>query len=165
MRNPTKTDLAAELGQILIIKNWCVTTAESCTGGGVSHTITAIPGSSHWFEQGFVTYSNRAKQQLLGVDSSILEHWGAVSAQVVEAMAAGALQKAEADLAVAVSGIAGPDGGSIGKPVGTVWFAWTTAQRVNTECFHFEGNRNQIREQAILEALRGLIYITKQACL
>src|SRR5690606_6844774 len=116
--------LAAELGGALADRGWQIATAESCTGGGIAAAITAVAGSSAWFEAGFVTYANRIKTQVLGVDGAILTAEGAVSRAVVEQMARGALTAAGADLAVAVTGIAGPDGGSPGKPVGTVWFAW-----------------------------------------
>ena len=120
--------LAAELGDALQLRQWRVATAESCTGGGIAAAITAIPGSSNWFEYGLVTYANAAKQHLLGVDSETLSNEGAVSENVVRQMAAGTLSLTGADIAVAVSGIAGPGGGSAEKPVGTVWFAWAIAK-------------------------------------
>lgn len=162
MNKSSKDDLVNRLSRALTNKNWVVTTAESCTGGGIAQAITTIPGSSRWFEQGVITYSNRAKQQLLGVDETDLRRCGAVSAQVAEAMATGALQRAQADLAVAVTGIAGPDGGCPEKPVGTVWLAWATSEHTNSRCFHFTGSRNQIRELAVVEALKGLIMIAEQ---
>ncbi|MFT6790976.1 MAG: nicotinamide-nucleotide amidase [Cellvibrionaceae bacterium] len=158
----TKIDLASQLGDALAAKQWRVTTAESCTGGGIAQAITAIPGSSGWFEQGFVTYSNRAKQQLLGVNKDTLKRSGAVSAPVAEAMATGALRLAQADVAVAVTGIAGPGGGSTEKPVGTVWIAWTTGKKTNSQCFFFSGLRHQIREKTVSKALKGLIDIVSK---
>lgn len=148
---------AAELGALLAARNWQVTCAESCTGGGVAAAITSAPGSSRWFEASFVSYADSAKERLLGVQSATLAAWGAVSEPVVEEMARGALRAADADLAVAVSGIAGPDGGTMDKPVGTVWFAWATASGVEARCHHFSGAREAIRQQAVAEALRGLI--------
>jgi nicotinamide-nucleotide amidase len=153
--------LAETLGQLLLARQWTVTTAESCTGGGISAAITDVPGSSAWFGAGFVTYSNLHKQQLLGVDPDIIARCGAVSEQVVIRMAEGARQRAAADIAVAVSGIAGPDGGSVEKPVGTVWFGWATERGIQGHCQHFSGTREQIRQQTVLEALRGLIELCR----
>ncbi len=149
--------LAAQLGQRMYAQGAKVTTAESCTGGGIAHAITAIPGSSQWFDCGFVTYSNGAKHRLLGVPTEMLKAYGAVSGEVVSAMVSGAAHAASADFAVAVSGIAGPGGGSSDKPVGTVWFAWYRPAGVLTECLHFTGDRESIRKQAVLVALRGLL--------
>ena len=141
--------LAQKLGEILLHKAWQVTCAESCTGGGIGYAITSISGSSSWFKQGYITYSNDAKQQLLGVNTNTLQQFGAVSAQTVEEMATGAAKSALAHCAVAVSGVAGPDGGSKEKPVGTVWFGFAIEQGVVAEQQYFLGNRQQIREQAI----------------
>jgi nicotinamide-nucleotide amidase len=149
--------LAEQLGQRLHACGAKVTTAESCTGGGIAHAITAVPGSSRWFECGFVTYSNEAKHQLLNVPVATLQTYGAVSSEVVRAMAGGAARVASADFAVAVSGIAGPDGGSVEKPVGTVWFAWYHPVGLVAECHHFSGDRGSVREQAVCVALRGLL--------
>ena len=150
--------LAAELGDALQLRQWRVATAESCTGGGIAAAITAIPGSSNWFEYGLVTYANAAKQHLLGVDSETLSNEGAVSENVVRQMAAGTLSLAGADIAVAVSGIAGPVGGSAEKPVGTVWFAWAIAKgQPITSCHQLDGDRNQIQQQAVVIALEGLL--------
>lgn len=149
--------LADQLGRLLTVKHWTVTTAESCTGGGIAQAITAIPGSSRWFEQGLVTYSDHAKSRLLQVEEQLLRDHGAVSRQVVEAMAAGALRFAEANCAIAVSGIAGPDGGTLTKPVGTVWIAWgMDNDTLVSQCFQFPGDRHQVRRQTIIEALQGL---------
>ncbi|WP_041523629.1 CinA family protein [Gilvimarinus agarilyticus] len=154
----TLQHLAAELGGYLREKGWQVSTAESCTGGGVASAITAIAGSSQWFETGFVTYANRAKTRLLGVTETSLTQEGAVSRTVVEQMALGAKAASGADLAVAVSGIAGPDGGTAEKPVGTVWFAWADASgAVVSECYVYQGDRAQVRYQACVTALRELV--------
>jgi nicotinamide-nucleotide amidase len=153
--------LASELGATLAARGWRVTCAESCTGGGVAFAITEVAGSSRWFEAGFVTYANIAKERLLGVRDETLESDGAVSEAVVREMAQGALWEAGADIAVAVSGIAGPDGGSAAKPVGTVWFAWTTAAATETRCHHFAGDRQAVRQQAVLAALEGLIRLCR----
>jgi nicotinamide-nucleotide amidase len=151
--------LAEHIGETLRNQGIRVTTAESCTGGWVAKAITDAAGSSQWFEAGFVTYSNRAKQSLLGVDGDILEQYGAVSAETVEAMARGALARCEAHLAVAISGVAGPDGGSADKPVGTVWFAWASVVPGKVRLAHevFQGNRDAVRRAAVATALRGLV--------
>jgi nicotinamide-nucleotide amidase len=141
--------LSQKLGDLLLHKAWQVTCAESCTGGGIGYAITGISGSSSWFKQGYITYSNDAKHQLLGVSTNTLQNFGAVSAQTVEEMATGAAKNASAQCAIAVSGIAGPDGGSAEKPVGTVWFGFAIEQKVKAERQHFYGDRQQIREQAI----------------
>jgi|SRR5690606_30380008 len=151
-------DLSAQLGRLLEAQNWRITTAESCTGGGIAAAITAIPGSSRWFEYGLVTYANQAKQHLLGVDSKSLAGDGAVSEAVVRQMIDGVLALSGAEVAVAVSGVAGPDGGSAEKPVGTVWFAWGAAagERI-VSCQHFKGDRRDIQQQAITRALSGAV--------
>lgn len=151
--------LAAQLGQRLSARVAKVTTAESCTGGGVAHAITSVPGSSRWFDCGFVTYSNGAKQQLLGVDAEVLREYGAVSAEVVRAMAQGAAFAAAAEFAVAVSGIAGPGGGSPEEPVGTVWFGWCGSNGLSSACHHISGDREAVRDQAVVIALRGLLQV------
>lgn len=133
-------------------------TAESCTGGWVAQAITAVPGSSAWFECGFVTYSNEAKQELLGVQAATLSTHGAVSEATVREMAAGALTRSRAEVACAISGIAGPSGGSAEKPVGTVCFAWAMVGRaVETASLHFDGDRRAIRAQSVRAALQGLL--------
>ncbi|QQZ43294.1 CinA family protein [Pseudomonas sp. SK3(2021)] len=151
------TQLAAELGRRLQVLNTHVTTAESCTGGGIAEAITRIPGSSAWFEAGYVTYSNRQKTQQLGVPEALFASVGAVSREVVEAMVRGAQDKSRARFAVAVSGVAGPDGGSPQKPVGTVWLAWGVGEAVTAECRHFAGNRDEVRRQTVKAALEGLL--------
>lgn len=150
--------LANELGELLHTRNLKLATAESCTGGQVAETVTAVAGSSKWFERGFVTYSNLAKQEMLGVPKETLAKFGAVSEETVRVMAQGALLFSLADIALAVTGIAGPDGGSIEKPVGTVWFAWAGKNwETETELKHFSGDRLQIRLQATQYALEKLV--------
>ena len=151
------TQLAADLGRRLQLLNAHVTTAESCTGGGIAEAITRIPGSSAWFEAGYLTYSNRQKTQQLNVPTELFETVGAVSREVVEAMVRGAQDKSLARFAVAVSGVAGPDGGSPNKPVGTVWLAWGVGETVTSEVQHFPGNRDDVRRQTVKAALEGLL--------
>ena len=149
--------LSEQVGQALKARGATVTTAESCTGGWVAKVITDIAGSSAWFERGFVTYSNEAKAQMIGVREETLAQHGAVSEPVVVEMAIGALKAARADYAVSISGIAGPDGGSEEKPVGTVWFAFDTARGegiTRRECF--SGDRYAVRRQATAYALQTL---------
>lgn len=153
----TILSLATRLGTMLQAKAALVTTAESCTGGGIAEAITRVPGSSAWFECGFVTYSNSAKIQLLGVDPELMKTVGAVSDAVVRAMAAGAMLRARSDYAVAVSGIAGPGGGSPAKPVGTVCLAWLSRSAVRAERLRFAGDRDAVRQQSVHTALEGLI--------
>lgn len=141
------TELSLQLGKLLQQKGWSVGTAESCTGGLLAAAITDIAGSSAWFGEGLVTYANESKQRLLGVTETQLSEHGAVSQSVVESMAAGVIARG-ADLALATSGIAGPDGGTPDKPVGTVWMAWATQAGVQSALQCFEGNRAQIRYQA-----------------
>ena len=151
------TQLAADLGRRLQVLNAHVSTAESCTGGGIAEAITRIAGSSAWFEAGYVTYSNRQKTQQLNVPAELFTQVGAVSREVVEAMVQGAQRHSHARFAVAVSGIAGPDGGSPSKPVGTVWLAWGVGDAVFAECRHFPGNRDEVRRQTVKAALEGLV--------
>lgn len=146
---------AKKLAAALTPAGMTVTAAESCTGGLVAAALTSVAGSSNWFEQSWVTYSNQAKQSMLGVAEALLQDHGAVSREVVEAMAAGAQQKAGSSVAVAVSGIAGPGGGSIEKPVGTVWMAWAMADAVESRCFQYDGDRNSVRMQAAVDAIMG----------
>jgi nicotinamide-nucleotide amidase len=150
--------LARQVGAALARAGLMLATAESCTGGWVAECITDVAGSSGWFDRGFVTYSNEAKSELLGVDPHLIQTHGAVSAATVRAMAAGALARSRAQVAVAVSGIAGPIGGSPEKPVGTVWFAW---QRLGaegrTQLVRFDGDRRAVRRQAVATALRGVL--------
>ena len=149
--------LAAELGRHLQTLNAHVTTAESCTGGGIAEAITRIAGSSAWFEAGFVTYSNQQKTRQLDVPQALFSQVGAVSREVVEAMVRGAQAHSDARFAVAVSGVAGPGGGSPEKPVGTVWLAWGVGDEVTAECRHFPGDRDEVRRQTVIAALEGLI--------
>jgi nicotinamide-nucleotide amidase len=150
--------LSEQLGSALLQNSATVTTAESCTGGGVSQAITSVAGSSAWFNCGFVTYANSAKQQMLGVDQTLLEKHGAVSEPVVMSMVKGAAQCASADYAVAISGIAGPDGGSNDKPVGTVWFAWLSPNGVIARKYLLSGDRIAVREQAVKISLQELLH-------
>jgi nicotinamide-nucleotide amidase len=146
-------ELAAHL---LLANSWYLVTAESCTGGLIAATCTELPGSSQWFERGFVTYSNAAKMELLDVDGALIGKYGAVSEPVVRAMAAGALRHANAQVAIAVTGVAGPTGGSIDKPVGTVWFGFALPSGITTERLHFEGDRTSVRQGAVRHALTRL---------
>lgn len=150
--------LATCLGGELLRRGECLATAESCTGGWVAQSLTAIAGSSAWFDRGFVTYSNAAKVDMLGVPETTLGRHGAVSEATARAMAQGALDRSLADWSVAITGIAGPSGGSADKPVGTVCFAWACkAGACEAQTCHFEGDREVVRRQAVCHALRGLI--------
>lgn len=155
---PQLIDSIQVLAEILQSRDLRLVTAESCTGGGIASALTDVAGSSEWFECGFVTYSNAAKMRYLDVSPLILEQFGAVSEATVRAMVAGAVNNSLGDLAVAVSGIAGPGGGSDDKPVGTVWFAWGDAEHQQVECFQFEGDRQQVREQAVVAGIQGLCH-------
>lgn len=151
------TGLARALGRLAKRRRVVIATAESCTGGGVATAITRISGSAKWFDRGFVTYSNDAKREMLGVRRPTLERHGAVSEAVAREMAQGALARSPADIAVAVTGIAGPTGGSKAKPVGTVWFAWASRDGlVQARHFRFPGNRVQVRLATVYVALQGL---------
>lgn len=150
--------LAADVGALLLANGQRLATAESCTGGWVAQCLTAISGSSDWFERGFVTYSNEAKQEMLGVTRETLDRHGAVSVATAQAMAAGALQRSRADWAVAITGVAGPGGGSPDKPVGMVCFGWAGPDGiVATDMQYFAGNREQVRAQSVGHALRGIL--------
>jgi nicotinamide-nucleotide amidase len=152
------TELARRLGASCRRRAVMVATAESCTGGGVAEAITRIAGSSAWFERGFVTYTNRAKEEMLGVSHATLAAHGAVSEAVASEMAFGALAHSPADAAVAITGIAGPGGGSASKPVGLVWFGWAyRGGPVQCRRFVFPGDRAAVREQSVAVALQGLI--------
>ena len=153
---------ASRLGEALIEKGWMLACAESCTGGGIAAAVTDIPGSSQWFDRGFVTYTNLAKQEMLGVGADTLDNHGAVSEATVQEMVTGALSRSQARVAVAVSGIAGPGGGTDEKPVGTVCLAWQVVggdSIVRTE--HFSGDRSAIREQTVLCALQGILNVVE----
>ncbi len=160
--------LTEQLADVLQQHGWMLATAESCTGGLIAANCTDLSGSSNWFERGFVTYSNEAKHEMLGVDSALIAEHGAVSQEVVAQMVLGALRHSRAQVALATSGIAGPTGGSADKPVGTVWFAWATPSDsgptidaesawVKTECLHFAGDRAAIRKAAVQHAIHMLV--------
>ena len=154
-------ELATALVACLVEKGLTLAAAESCTGGWIAKAITDVAGSSACFGYGIVSYSNDAKMRLLNVSPSLLDEHGAVSEPVVRAMAGGALRISDADVAVAVSGIAGPGGGSADKPVGTVWLACAVRSQAGpstqTECMHFDGDRHDVRQQTVLHALRTLL--------
>lgn len=163
----SRSGTAQELAAKLLDKGWSLVSAESCTGGMISSACTDLEGSSQWFERGFVTYSNAAKHELLGVDWALIDRHGAVSEEVARAMALGALRHSRAQVALAVTGVAGPTGGSPSKPVGTVWFAWgvpgssgpsmgAESAWIKTERCQFEGDRAQVRAQATLHALKTM---------
>jgi len=154
------TQLAAHLGKQLLALQAQVSTAESCTGGGIAEAITRTAGSSAWFEAGYVTYSNVQKMLQLDVPAELFERFGAVSREVVEAMVRGSQRKSGARFAVSVSGVAGPDGGSAAKPVGTVWLAWADGERLFSQCRLFAGDRAEVRRQTVEAALAGLIRLT-----
>ena len=153
--------LARRVGRHLLAGGRRIATAESCTGGWIGKALTDVAGSSGWFETGFISYGNAAKTQLLGVRPGAITAHGAVSEAVVRAMARGALRMGRADVAVAVSGIAGPDGGTPGKPVGTVWFAWAARRgrsvRVRTSRRLFRGDREAVRRKSVAHALQGVL--------
>jgi nicotinamide-nucleotide amidase len=151
-------DLAARAGQALKARSWMLVTAESCTGGWVSECVTMVPGSSEWFERGFVTYTNVAKREMLGVRAQTLDIHGAVSEQTVREMVAGALAGSHGHVATAVSGVAGPAGGTAQKPVGMVCFAWGTrgTEPVTTTRL-LSGDREAVRRQSVIVALEGVL--------
>ena len=150
-------EYALQLGQKLSQKGWRVSCAESCTGGGIAYAITSVAGSSSWFAQSWVTYANDAKQHLLGVQAETLEKHGAVSAETATEMLNGVIAKSGAEVAVSVTGIAGPGGGSQLKPVGLVWFGFAVGQQQHILAQQFFGSRTQVRAQAIAFALEFLI--------
>lgn len=150
--------LAEEVGKALQQRGMMLATAESCTGGWVAEAVTAVPGSSGWFDRGFITYTNDSKQDMLGVAAATLARHGAVSEATVREMASGALKNSRAQVALAISGIAGPTGGTAEKPVGTVWIAWAFANgAVASEKRVFAGGRREVRQQAVERALQGLL--------
>jgi nicotinamide-nucleotide amidase len=151
--------LAQTLGNKLLANGWQITCAESCTGGGVGYAITGVPGSSAWFKKGFITYSNDAKHDLLGVTEDTLRLHGAVSAATVEEMAAGAAMQANAEVAIAISGIAGPDGGTPDKPVGTVWFGFYINGHQFSQKQQINGDRQTVRIKAIEFALSNTLQL------
>lgn len=157
-------ELSSLLGRALSARGWMLATAESCTGGLLAGTVTAIPGSSVWFERGFVTYSNESKMELLGVAPATLASYGAVSEETALEMAAGAINHSHADVAIAITGIAGPDGGSTAKPIGTVWLAWQQRHAngcAQAESHCFSGNRETVRRRAVTIALKRLIALAE----
>ena len=160
--------LTEQLAEVLQQHGWMLATAESCTGGMIAASCTNLSGSSNWFERGFVTYSNEAKHEMLGVDSALITQHGAVSEAVARAMALGAMRRSQAQVTLAVTGVAGPAGGSADKPVGTVWFAWATPSDtgptlgaetawVKSEVKHFAGSRQEVREQTVAHSLQVLL--------
>lgn len=154
------TALATSVGLRLKAAGQRLVTAESCTGGGIAHAVTAIAGSSDWFERGYVTYSNAAKQESLGVAEETLARFGAVSEETAREMALGALAASHASVAVAVTGVAGPGGGSAEKPVGMVCFAWALRDRPpSSETRRFAGDRGEVRRQSVIHSLQGLIEV------
>jgi nicotinamide-nucleotide amidase len=170
MSDPAETiqHLAQRLGAELRAQHFVLATAESCTAGGIAYAVTLVPGSSQWYDRGFITYSNESKMQVLGVSAAYLRDFGAVSEPVARAMAIGALSHSAAQVAVAVTGIAGPDGGTPDKPVGTVCFAWAirrdaaTAPWVKTATHRFDGDRAAVRTKTIILALQTLVGLLKQ---
>jgi nicotinamide-nucleotide amidase len=147
----------AALADALRARSWRIAAAESCTGGAIAAACTALAGSSDWFERGFVSYSNEAKTELLGVDAALIQRVGAVSEDVARAMVAGALARSHAQLAVAVTGIAGPGGAVPGKPVGTVWLAWGDAAHIEAERLQLDGDRDAVRAATVRQALQRLL--------
>ena len=155
----TTPGLAADLADIsaqLLARGWMLATAESCTGGLIAAACTDRAGSSQWFERGFVTYSNAAKTEMLGVPAALIAQHGAVSEPVARAMAEGALAQSGAQVSVAVTGVAGPTGGSADKPVGTVWFGWCAGGQTHSEVMHFPGDRAAVRQATLRHALQRL---------
>ena len=149
-----------QISESLLARGWMLATAESCTGGLIAGACTALAGSSQWFERGFVSYSNAAKTELLGVPAALIAAHGAVSEPVARAMAEGAVARSHAQVALAVTGVAGPSGGTPAKPVGTVWFGWQVDGQTHSEVQHFAGNRAAVRAQTVqhaLQRLRGLL--------
>jgi nicotinamide-nucleotide amidase len=155
--------LVLRLAELLPQKGWMMATAESCTGGLIAGACTDLAGSSVWFERGFVTYSNAAKNEMLGVDAALIDAHGAVSEPVARAMAEGAVARSQALASVAVTGVAGPAGGSAEKPVGTVWFGWSVDGRVRTERRRFEGDRAAVRAATVHYALQTLVELVRGA--
>ena len=154
---PDTPELVRQLAACLQQRQLLLASAESCTGGLIAAACTDLAGSSQWFERGFVSYSNAAKTELLGVDAALIAQHGAVSEPVVRAMARGALTHSHAQVALAVTGVAGPAGGSVDKPVGTVWLAWATPDALISQRQHFDGDRAQVRQATVQHALAGLL--------
>jgi nicotinamide-nucleotide amidase len=158
MARDTLKALARRIGARLKKRNLKLATAESCTGGWIAQAVTSVSGSSQWFDRGFVTYSNEAKKELLGVRARTLSRHGAVSRETAKEMAAGALARSRAQFAIAVTGVAGPSGGTKAKPVGTVCFAWSRKRgAMESAARHFRGSRERVRRQSVVFALQGLL--------
>lgn len=155
-------DLATRAGTTLKAKGLLLATAESCTGGGIAHAVTEIAGSSEWFDCGFVTYSNTSKIRLLNVSAAVIAQFGAVSEEIADAMAKGALANSKAQVAISTTGIAGPGGAMPGKPVGTVCFGWSYGGKTWTERLIFDGNRQSVREQTIIHSLQGMLRLLEK---
>ena len=153
----SRQSLCRLLADLMLKKQFYLATAESCTGGLIAAACTDLAGSSQWFDRGFVTYSNAAKTDMLGVDATLIAQFGAVSAQVAAAMAQGAVHNSKAQVSIAVTGVAGPAGGSAEKPVGTVWIGWCVDGQTTTELCHFDGDRATVRALTVQRALQGLI--------
>jgi len=155
-------ELARRLGRLLKRRRLKLVTAESCTGGWAAQAVTAIAGSSDWFERGFITYSNDAKRELLGVSARTLRKFGAVSEETAREMARGALRRGRGSIALSITGVAGPGGGSRAKPVGTVCFGWAARGTLRSETRHFRGDRRSVRRQSVLHALRGVLELVEE---
>jgi len=149
--------LTTQVAKALLARQWRLSSAESCTGGWLAKCCTDIAGSSAWFDRGVVTYSNQSKQDYLNVKAATLDQFGAVSEQTAVEMAKGCLSNSRSDISVSITGIAGPDGGTLDKPVGTVWLAWATESSAKAELHNFSGNRDAVRRQAVSIALNGII--------
>lgn len=157
-------NLAMTVGKRLAERGWMLVTAESCTGGWAGQAVTAVSGSSGWYERGYITYSNTAKCEMLGVQQTTLDRYGAVSPQTAQEMAIGALNRSHAQIGVSITGIAGPDGGTAAKPVGLVCFAWAAQDGlVRQETHYFTGDRETVRRQAVATALQGILRILENA--
>jgi len=155
------TELTKTLAQILLSRNWTISLAESCTGGLVCTSLTELAGSSQWFERGYITYSNLAKTECLGVPNQLIETYGAVSEEVAKHMAEGARLNSGSDVAISITGIAGPSGGSAEKPVGMVCFGWSTENQAVSKTRHFQGDRHSIRQQATEFAISEIIVLLR----
>lgn len=156
------SELATQVGSVLKSQGLVLATAESCTGGGVAQAVTEIAGSSEWFECGFITYSNASKTDMLDVPEALIVRYGAVSDEVAQAMAEGALANSNATITLSTTGIAGPGGAVPGKPVGTICFAWAMAHRTFSERLVFEGDRHAVRQQTVAHSLAGLLRFLEQ---
>ena len=149
----------SHLGSLLSARQWMLASAESCTGGGLGELLTRVPGSSAWYSGGVISYTNSVKSNVLGVDKRLIQQHGAVSEPVVKAMAQGVSHHLVVDVSVAISGVAGPGGGSAEKPVGSVWLAWYCDAKIHATLYHFDGDRQSVRAQAQAKAIEGLLYL------